>query len=98
MLPDWIRFIPDATLDFHEYDSLNPYDIEKILNDFIEDSYIYGHKNLLVITGKGRVVRPFVNKFLKMNKYVEEYKAAGYFNGQDGAYEVILARVPRKVK
>jgi len=69
---------------------LYPFDIEKILQEFIEDSYVEGHRNLLVITGKGRVVKPTVERKLKGIKYIKNFKIAGYFNGQDGAFEVEL--------
>lgn len=83
-------FIPDAQLDFHDYDLLYPYDIEKILLEFIEDNYVDGNRNLLVITGKGRVVKPIVYRKLKDIKFVKNWRIAGYFNGQDGAFEVEL--------
>lgn len=83
-------FLHDAELDFHSYETLIPYDIEKILFEFIEDSYVAGHSKLLIITGKGRVVRPEVQRLLKGNKLVKEFKSAGYFNGQEGAFEVVL--------
>jgi DNA-nicking Smr family endonuclease len=84
------QFIPDSELDFHEFGILTEYEIEVILNNYIEDSYLLNLKNLLIITGKGKVVRPLVNKLLKINKYVESFNKAGYFNGQDGAIEVVL--------
>jgi DNA-nicking Smr family endonuclease len=90
-LNEIVRFVPQRELDFHDYPkSLLPYDIEKILNEFLEDSYVSGLKYVLVITGKGQVVRPLVHKYLKENKYVESFKLAGYFNGQSGAVEVTL--------
>jgi DNA-nicking Smr family endonuclease len=83
-------FIPQAELDFHNFGELTVYDIEKYLSEFIEDCYVAKLKNVLVITGKGLVVRPLVLKLLKQNKYVESFKSAGYFNGQHGAVEVVL--------
>lgn len=77
-------------LDYHDLGPLTNYDIEKILNEFLEDSYIAMHKYVRVITGKGQVVRPYVQKLLKTNKYVEKFKTAGYFGGQDGAIEITL--------
>jgi len=84
------EFIPQAKLDYHEFGILNAYDIEKHLNEFIEDSYISKFTEILIITGKGFVVRPLVNKLLSKNKYVLNFKSAGYFNGQGGAFEVKL--------
>lgn len=84
------QFIPQAQLDFHEYGELLAFDIEHILETFIEDSYFSDLQYLLIITGKGHVVRPMVEKLLKENNYVNECKPAGYFNGQSGAFEVVL--------
>jgi len=83
-------FYAQAELDYHELGLLTAYDIEKILSEFLEDSYIQGLKNVLVITGKGQTVKPLVSKLLPKNKYVESFKIAGYFNGQEGAIEVTL--------
>lgn len=83
-------FVPQDTLDYHDRGVLLPYDIEQLLNDFLEDGILSAFKYVLVIVGKGKVVKPLVNKLLKTHKYVESYKQAGYFNGQEGAFEVIL--------
>lgn len=84
------NFIADSELDFHGRGLLNEFDIERILNEFIENEYTAGKNYLLVITGKGKVVRPLVKKLLAHNKYVTSFKQAGYFNGQEGAFEVTL--------
>lgn len=84
------NFIPEAELDFHNLGRLQPFDIEINLDHFIEDCQIAGHKNVLVITGKGLVVKPIVQRLLKHHKQVESFKLAGYFNGQGGAFEVVL--------
>ncbi len=83
-------FIAGDTLDFHNYNELTNYDIEDILYKFIEDSFVAGYEQILIITGKGRVVKPLVHKLLSKNKYIKSYKKAGYYNGQDGAVEVYL--------
>ncbi len=83
-------FIPQASLDYHNLGILNSYEIEKILMDFFLDCEFMGYKRVLVITGKGKVVKPSVFKLLKQSKKVKEFKTAGYFNGQEGAFEVIL--------
>lgn len=81
----------DSQLDFHDFEtSLLPYDIEKILNEFLEDSHIAGHRHILIITGKGKIVRPHVKKLLGNHPLVQEFRTAGYFNGQDGAFEIKL--------
>lgn len=77
-------------LDYHEFGELTHFDIEKLLFDFLEDSYNFGFSKVLVITGKGRIVKPLVQKLLKQNKFVEEFKQAGYFTGQGGAFEVCI--------
>ena len=83
-------FIPDQVLDFHEIELLDNYNIEKILVEFIEDNYLAENEKLLVITGKGKVVKPQVLLLLKQNKFIKSYNFAGYYNGQDGAIEIIL--------
>ena len=83
-------FIAEAELDYHEFGQLTPFDIEKILTEFLEDCYIAKYNRVTIITGKGNVVRPLVRKLLKENKFVENFKPAGYFNGQGGAFEVEL--------
>ncbi len=83
-------FIPDSQIDFHEFGMLTKFEIEDLLTKFIEDSYYAECKNVLVITGKGEVIRPLVKFLLQKNKYVESFKTAGYFNGQESAFEVVL--------
>jgi len=83
-------FFPEATFDYHNLGILSPYEIEKYFEDFLLDCDILGYKRVLVITGKGQVVKPLVAKLLKHSKKVSTYKTAGYFNGQDGAFEVVL--------
>jgi DNA-nicking Smr family endonuclease len=84
------QFIAEAEFDFHQFERLTPYDIEKYLSEFLEDSYAKGYTFILVITGKGKVVKPLVQKFLAENKLVKHFQLAGYFNGQGGAFEVTL--------
>ncbi len=83
-------FLPQATFDYHNLGVLNPYEIEKYLIEFIQDCNFLGYKRILIVTGKGYVVRPLVSKLLKKSREVKEFKQAGYFNGQDGAFEVTL--------
>lgn len=91
---DPFKFFAQAELDFHNLGVLTSYDIEKHLSEFLEDCFIAKMKEVLVITGKGNVVRPAVLKLLsglsKKNQWVESFKTAGYFNGQSGAIEVTL--------
>ena len=83
-------FYPQAELDYHDRGSLNPYDIEKLLHEFIEDEQIKGNTRLLIITGKGRIVRPLVRTLLTRHPEVKEFASGSYHNGQDGAFEVII--------
>jgi len=85
------RFVPDDELDFHGMGVLTPYEIKIILDEFIEDSYSTGHNRVLVIVGKGKVVRPEVSKNLKQHIHVQRFKTAGYHTGGSGAYEVFLS-------
>ncbi len=77
-------------MDFHEFGILDHFDVEKILNEYLEDEHVSGNKALLIITGTGKMVKPLVAKLLKTHRLVKEFSEAGYFNGQKGAYEVIL--------
>ena len=61
-----------------------------MLNIFLEDCYLEKLENVIVIVGKGYVVRPFVQKLLGSHKLVKEFKQASYYNGQSGAFEVKL--------
>jgi DNA-nicking Smr family endonuclease len=83
-------FISDSEIDFHDFGPMTQIEIEQKLEQFIEDEYAKGSTNLLVITGKGKVVKPLVEKLLKVSKFVRTFKTAGYYNGQTGAFEVIL--------
>lgn len=84
------NFIIEAELDYHQFGVLDKLDVERILHEFIEDCYIKEQKYLLVITGKGNLIQPLVPKLLTKNSYVQDFRIAGYFTGQEGAYEVIL--------
>ncbi|MEI7578811.1 MAG: Smr/MutS family protein [bacterium] len=89
-------FIPDATLDFHDLGPITPFDTEKILFEFLEDSYIKEFMRIPVITGKGlnsqngAKLRPLIKKLLEENQYVQKFKTAGFDLGGEGAFEVTL--------
>jgi DNA-nicking Smr family endonuclease len=85
-------FTPQATLDYHDRGPLSKYEIEKLLEDFLLESYTDGLNKVLIITGKGQVVRPIVSKSLKKNSLVQKSSKAGYYNGQSGAFEVYLKK------
>ena len=83
-------FIAEDTLDYHQFGQLTHYEVEKILNEFLEDAYYSDKSQVLIITGKGKLIRPIMPKLLKKHKLVKNFKTAGYYNGQDGAFEVTL--------
>lgn len=83
-------FIAEDQLDFHVWDRLDKFQIEKILFEFLEDSYVREYEQILVITGNGKVVKPLVDKLLDNHELVRKYNRAGYYNGQGGAFEVHL--------
>lgn len=85
-----IFFIPEDRLDFHYLDKFDSFEIETRADQFIEDSYIRKLKNVIIIVGKGEVIRPFVKKILERNKFIEEFRAARYENGGSGAFEVTI--------
>lgn len=80
-------FIPQAQFDFHEFSELLPYQIDQYYEEFINDCVRAKLKRVLIITGKGRVVRPHVERLLKKDDRIERYKSAGYYTGQEGAFE-----------
>ncbi|MEO6728596.1 MAG: Smr/MutS family protein [Candidatus Dojkabacteria bacterium] len=90
---DIVPFTSEAELDFHILDKFDPYDVESMLNTFLEDCYLSKLENVIIIVGKGFVVRPFVQKILKSHKLVNEFKQASYFNGQSGAFEVKIKTI-----
>ncbi len=83
-------FFSQAELDYHVNESLNIYEIEKMLNEFLEDCFISQYNQIVVITGTGKVVKPMVYRLLKRNEFVKSFKIASQKNGGQGAYEVIL--------
>ncbi len=91
-----LKFTYESKLDFHAFDlkGITEYEIEMKLLHFLEDAFNRGDKNVLVVTGKGNVVRPTILKLLKsssqIKSLVEGYRLAGYFNGQSGALEIVL--------
>lgn len=85
-----MNWIFDAELDYHDLGVLNPYDVEKLLNDFIQDSHLKGYSRLLVITGKGKVVRPLVLRLLKHHKLVKKFESNEQVNTFSGSYVVYI--------
>lgn len=85
-----VQFISEAELDFHILDKFDSFEVEKMLNIFLEDCYLRKIENVTVIVGKGFVVRPYVQKLLTRHKLVEKFNQASFSNGQTGAFEVKL--------
>ena len=83
-------FIPEDTLDIHDYGPMLHHEIEYLITRFITDNYNRKLEKIKIITGKGNVVSPLTIKILKKSKHVKEYRYAGYFSGQKGAIEIIL--------
>lgn len=83
-------FHPQATFDYHEKGILNTHSVELLYEKFIQESIEENYKRILIITGKGDLVRPKVRLLLSRDKRVEKFSKAGYFQGQDGAFEVYL--------
>lgn len=80
----------DDQIDFHDLGILSRDEIRHFTLDFLERSKASKFEKVRIITGKGSVVRPEVQKVLKNSKLVKKFKFAGYFSGQDGAIEVEL--------
>lgn len=83
-------FFPEDTLDFHDLGVLTPNQIIFETNQFIELSQLSGHTKVRIITGKGKVVRPLVQKVISNHKSIAKFKVAGYYDGQDGAFDINL--------
>jgi DNA-nicking Smr family endonuclease len=84
----------DAKIDFHEFGEISREEVSFHFDQFIKENLALKNLNLLIITGKGQLIRPEVQSLLKGDKRVESFRSAGYFNGQTGAFEVKL-RVSR---
>ncbi len=83
-------FRPQSELDYHDYGILTNEDIMRIYNEYISDCIKANYKKVRIITGKGKVVRPKVNKLLSRDKRVEKSEYSGYFSGGSGSFDVIL--------
>jgi DNA-nicking Smr family endonuclease len=85
-------FREQATLDMHEFLPLPHDEIRDMIRKFIEEQYKMGSYQIKIITGKGVVVRPMTLKILSKSPYVKQFRFAGYYTGQDGAIEILLAQ------
>ena len=89
-IPIFSEFIPENQLDLHKFGEIHPGEAEIQIERFINQSYAEGFNKVLVITGKGLVLRPLAKKVLKKHSKVKSFQPAGFSNGQDGAFEVVL--------
>ena len=83
-------FKPEALLDFHDYDILNESYILEIYDQFIKESIEASQTKVLIITGKGEVIKPLINKTLARDNRVDTYNHAGMYQGGKGAFEIFL--------
>jgi DNA-nicking Smr family endonuclease len=89
--------LPEAILDLHDFGPIRDFEVEEIVNRFIEDSYHDGLKKVLIVTGKGLnsksgpKLRPQVQKLLKQNKSIRTFHLASSARGGEGAIEVYLS-------
>ncbi len=90
-------FLPEAILDYHKQGPLTEYDITRQFEEFIEESYIQGKTQLLIITGKGinskngPVIKPLVMRLLQQCRDIESFNMANENNGGEGAFEATLS-------
>lgn len=84
------EFRPEKELDYHNFGILSREEIQLIYDNFITHSLAEGKYLLLIITGKGKVVRPQIRNLLSKDKRVQAFRSAGYFLGKTGAFEVEL--------
>jgi len=82
--------IYEDKIDFHEFGLIEPNQIYFFTDKFIKDSFNQDLKKILIITGKGELIRPCVQKALKNNKLVKKFLRASEYNGGSGAFEVWL--------
>lgn len=80
----------DSQIDFHAFGEMSREEIDYLLNQFLDENAALKNRTLLIITGKGEVVRPEIERLLKKDKRVLEYESAGYTTGQHGAFIVKL--------
>jgi DNA-nicking Smr family endonuclease len=85
-----LDFPSQATLDYHNRGILDAFDVEKIFDDFAYDCVSKNYLYLIVICGKGKLVRPTIQKVLKTHTLVEYFKDGGYYTGGKGAFLVKL--------
>jgi DNA-nicking Smr family endonuclease len=85
-------FREQATLDMHEFLPLPHDEIRDMIRTFIEEQHSLGKYQIKIITGKGQVVRPITLKIVSKSPLVKQFRFAGYYSGQNGAIEILLAQ------
>jgi len=76
-------FIPEDILDCHEFGQIPYFEIVKLIEEFIEDSFNNEFYKVRIITGKGKIIRPLTINILKKSEYVENFNFSDYWSGQD---------------
>ena len=88
---------PQAEFDFHDRGLLTPGDMQRLIDEFMEECIDRGLYKVLIITGKGLhsrkgmpVIKPFVKKYLQDKPYVARVYEGRADRGGSGTLEVIL--------
>lgn len=88
---------PQAEFDFHGRGILYPEDVEKMVDEFIEECKNRGLTKVLFVTGKGLhskhgmpVIKPLVKKYLQTKPEVKRVYEGRFDRGGTGTLEVIL--------
>jgi DNA-nicking Smr family endonuclease len=84
------EFRSTASFDFHNRGPLSKDIIEDLCASFLQECHANNDRFVIIITGKGEKVRPLVSRYLARSKRVKTFRTAGYYNGQEGAFEVEL--------
>ncbi len=83
----------DAALDLHH---MTESEAHKAVTDFLVQAVARGWRTLLIITGRGAVLRAAVPRWLVAQHGVRFFHPAARAHGGDGALYVVLRRAARK--
>ena len=88
------NFTFDAIIDLHEKSEIQAYEL---IRNFIRNSYLTGHRNIIIVTGKGinnkgklKLKTPFWLKDKELSKYVVGFQNMPPNKGGEGALFVKL--------
>ena len=88
------NFTFDAIIDLHEKSEIQAYEL---IRNFIRNSYLKGHRNIIIVTGKGinnkgklKLKTPFWLKDKELSKYVVGFQNMPPNKGGEGALFVKL--------